>query len=276
MRARAPFCLVKKSLSEMCVHGCRTEIEDLTTTVETKYLVSYFTKVYPAFGYELDLALNGFDEDIMRNPGFMLTFPRGMGHFQLLQAFPPDALQMSTSFFNPPVTGSGQPFAHGLLIFQDMSKTSDQKTPTRIGVYLAQVEGDMGGDLGGQWMCVLTRVSDDFNMYERCRESWQFENPDVWSHYDHVGKFLVAARTKFALQEPTREVVMVEIVFDADVLTQEQDLDTSTLQFSDWTRGHGEAHGCSRVGLGNEVVLGNRYSQRGALLRNVTELSDMM
>jgi hypothetical protein len=272
MRARAPFCLVKKSLSEMYIPGCRTEIEDLTTTVETKYLVSYFTKVYPAFGYELDLALNGFDEDIMQNPGFMLTFPRGMGHFQLVQAFPPDALQTSTSFFNPPVAGSGHPFAHGLLIFQDMSTFSDKGSPTRIGVYLAQVEGDMGGDLSGQWMCVLTRVSDDFNMYEKCKESWQFESPDLWSHYDHVGKFLVAARTKFALQEPTREVVMVEIVFDADVLTEEQDLDTAMVQFSDWSRGRGEMNGRSRVGLGSEIVLGNRYSQEEGLLRNGTKL----
>lgn len=276
MRARAPFCLVKKSLSEMYIPGCRTEIEDLTTSVETKYLVSHFTKVYPAFGYELDLALNGFDEETMRNPGFMLTFPRGMGHFKLVEAFPPDSLQTSTSFFNPPITGSGQPFAHGLLIFQDMSEIPEEGSPTKIGVYLAQAQDDLGGDLGGQWMCVLTRVSDDINMYEKCKESWQFENPDVWSHYDHVGKFLVAARTKFALQGPTREVVMVEIVFDADILTEEQDLDTATVQFSDWTRGHGEMNGRSRVGLGNEVVLGNRYSQRGSLVRNVTELSDIM
>lgn len=261
MRARAPFCLVRKNLSEMYICGCRTEIEDLTTSVETKFLVSYFTKVYQAFGYELDIALNGFNEETqtMRNPGFMLTFPRGMGNFQLVDAFPPDSLQMSSSFFNPPVMDSGQPFAHGLLIFQDMSKTSDNESLTRIGVYLAQSDGGMGGDFGGQWICVLTRVSDDFNMYEKCKESWQFENPDVWSHYDHAGKFLVAARTKFALQEPTREVVMVEIVFDADVLTEEQYVDTNTIQFSDWAREHG-----SLVGLGSEIVLGDKFSRRRA------------
>lgn len=276
MRARSPFCLIKKSLSEMYIPGCRTEIEDLTTSVETKYLVSHFTKVYPAFGYELDLALNGFDEDIMQNPGFMLTFPRGMGHFQLVEAFPPDSLQTSTSFFNPPVTGSGQPFAHGLLVFQDISGTSDKENPTRIGVYLAQVTGDIGGDLGGQWMCVLTRMSENFNLYEKCKESWQFDNPDDWSHYDHVGNFLVAARTKFALQEPTREVVMVEMVFDADVLTQELDLDTATVQFSDWTRGHRGTNGHSQVGLGNELVLGSRHIQKTALSRSATEASDVI
>lgn len=275
MRARAPFGLIKKSLSEMYIPGSRTEIDDLTTSVETKYLVSYFTKVYPAFGYELDLALNGFEEDSMRNPGFMLTFPRGMGNFQLVEAFPPDSLQKSISFFNPPVTGSGQPFAHGLLIFQDMC-ASDKDHPTRIGVYLAQVRGDVGGDLGGQWMCVLARTSDEFNLYEKCKESWQFENPDDWTHYDHVGTFLVAARTKFALQEPACEVVMVEMVFDADALTQEQDLDTAALQISDWTGGRRDMNGRSQVGLGNEVVLGNRYSQRRSFLWNGTDSSDIM
>lgn len=275
MRARSPFSLIKKSLSEMSIAGSRTEIDDLTTSVETKYLVSYFTKVYPAFGYELDLALNGFEEEIMQNPGFMLTFPRGMGNFQLVEASPPDSLQKSISFFNPPVTGSGQPFAHGLLVFQDMS-ASEKEDPRKIGVYLAQVMGDMGGDLGGQWMCVLARISDEFNLYEKCKESWQFENPDDWSHYDHVGTFLVAARTKFALQEPACEVVMVEMVFDADILTREQDLDTAAVQFSDWTGSRREVNGRSQVGLGNEVVLGNVFPQRKSLLRNGTESSDIM
>lgn len=275
MRARVPFCLIKKSLSEMYIHGSRTEIEDLTTSVETKYLVSHFTKVYPAFGYELDLAINGFEEDIMQNPGFMLTFPRGMGRFQLVEAFPPDSLQRSISFFNPPVAGSGQPFAHGLLVFQDMSP-SDEDNPTRIGVYLAQATCGMGGDLGGQWMCVLTRMSDDVNLYDRCKEAWQFENPDDWSHYDHVGTFLVAARTKFEIQEPACEVVMVEMVFDADVLTQEQDLDFAAVHFSDWTGSRGETKGRSHVGLGNEVVLASHYSQKRSLLRNATESSETM
>lgn len=275
MRARAPFCLIKKSLSEMYMPGSRTEIEDLTTPVETQYLVSYFTKVYPAFGYEIDFALNGFDQESMQNPGFMLTFPRGMGHFQLVEAFPPDALQKSISFFNPPVTGSGQPFAHGMLVFQDMS-ASDEGDPMRIGVYLARVMDSMGGDFGGQWMCVLARTSDDCNLYEKCKESWQFESPDDWSHYDHVGKFLVAARTKFMLQDPACEVVMVEMVFDADVLAQEQDLETTAVQFSDWSGGRREVYGRSQVGLGNEVVLGNRHSLSRLLLRSATDSSGTM
>lgn len=236
MRARAPFCLIKKNLSEMNIPGNRIEIEDLTTPVKTKYLVSYFTRVYPAFAYELDLTFNGFDEEVMQNPGFLLTFPRGMGHFQLVEAFPPESLQRGISFFNPPVIGSGQAFAHGLLIFQDMS-TSGEGESTRIGLYLAQAMDDMGGDLGGQWMCALARISDDFNLYEKCKESWQFENPDDWGHYDHVGTFLVAARTKFTLQEPARKAVMVEMVFDADILTQEQGLDTAAFRSGDWTSG---------------------------------------
>ncbi|ROW05456.1 hypothetical protein VSDG_00608 [Cytospora chrysosperma] len=229
MRARAPVCLIRKSLSEVYIPGIKTEIEDLTTAVETKYLISHFTRVYPAFGYELDLALNGFDEDVMKNSGFMLTFPRGMGSFELVEAYPPDALQRSTSYFNPQVAESGQPFAHGLLVFEDMSDTAER---VRIGVYLAQTLDNSGADCEGQWMCVLAPVSDDVNLYDRCRQSWQFEkDPDDWGHYDHMERYIAAARTKFSLQSPVRHVVMVEMVFDADVLALEQGLDTGSVTF---------------------------------------------
>ena len=230
MRARAPVCLIRRSLSEVSLPGARTEIDDLTTTVETKYLISHFTRVYPAFGYELDLALNGFDEDVMRNSGFMLTFPRGMGTYQLVEAYPPDSLQRNTSFFNPPIADSGQPFAHGLLVFQDTSATAE---PIRIGVYLAQTLDSSGPDWEGQWMCVLTQAVENTDLYDRCRQSWQFESdPDDWGHYEHMGRYIAAARTRFTLQDPVRHAVMVEIVFDADVLIREQGLDTGVVSFN--------------------------------------------
>ncbi|KAG6366056.1 hypothetical protein INS49_000232 [Diaporthe citri] len=127
--------------------------------------------------------------------------------------------------------------------------------------------GDVGGDLGRQWMCVLARMSDEFNLYEKCKESWQFENPDGWSHYDHKGTFLVAARTKFVLRESACEVVMVEMVFDADVLTREQEFDAAAVQFNDWTGIGREMNVPVQVGLDNEAYVRNRYLQRRSLLR---------
>lgn len=233
MRAREPVCLIRQNVSEIRVPGIRSEIEDLTTSEQTKFLISHFTRVYPAFGYQMDLALNGFDEEPMMASGFMLTFPRGMGSFELVGAYPRGALQRNTSFFVPSVASSGQPFAHGLLVFED-SHTPGAPS-IRIGVYLAHNLDTCSQDWGGQWMCVLTErnlVEDDVNLYDLCCRSWQFENdPEDWAHYDHLGDFIVAARTRFALQHPTRHVVMVELVFDARSLMKERDLDIGSKGF---------------------------------------------
>lgn len=224
MRARTPVCLIRRTMSDIYIPGIKTEIDDLSTPEETKFLISHFTRVYPAFGYELDLALNGFDEELMKNSGFMLTFPRGMANFQLAEAYPPEALQRNTSFFNPSVGLSGQPFAHGLLVFENSTTTP----PVRIGVYLAQNLDYGDQDWGGQWMCVLTeKISEEVNLYELCNRAWQYEqDPADWSHYDHLGGFIVAARTKFALPEPKRHVVMIETIFDGYALMKERDLYT--------------------------------------------------
>lgn len=254
----------------------RVQIENLTTTEETSYLISHFTRVYPAFAYEIDLALKGFDEDIMPGSGFMLTFPRGMLGYRLVTARPAEALQRKTSFFNPPVMdntygtstrdnsrrGSSSNgdndeddddddddactitspfrFAHGLLVFEDAT------TKLRIGVYLAQ-NLDTAGSNGGHWMCVLAPLPDsdhnhnkdikdgdeekDMDIYDRCMQSWQFEeDPERWVHYDQMGEYIVAARTTFTLKDPVRQVVMVEVVFDAYALMREQGLDMSSVK----------------------------------------------
>ncbi|KAJ4396062.1 hypothetical protein N0V93_000279 [Gnomoniopsis smithogilvyi] len=234
MRARTPVCLIRQNLSEMQIPGIQSEIEDLTTSEETKFLISHFTRVYPAFGYQLDLALNGFDEEPMGISGFMLTFPRGMGNFKLARAYPQEALQRNTSFFVPSAASSGQPFAHGLLVFEDHSTPGGP--PVRIAVYLAHNLLDTGAqDWGGQWMCVLTERNlddndDGGNLYDLCCSSWQFEkDPEDWAHYDHLGDFIVAARTKFALQQPMRHVIMVELIFDARTLMRERDLDIGSV-----------------------------------------------
>ncbi|KAJ4417361.1 hypothetical protein N0V82_006225 [Gnomoniopsis sp. IMI 355080] len=237
MRARTPICLIRLSVSEK--PGMRSEIGDLTTSQDTKYLISHFTRVYPAFGYQLDLALNCFDEPRMMVSGFMLTFPHGMGNFQLARAYPREALQRNTSFFVPSLdlASSEQPFAHGLLVFED--HRTPGAAPVRIGVYLAHNLDACSEDWGGQWMCVLTErhLGDaegfEENMYDLCCRSWQFEkDPEDWAHYDHVGDFIVAARSNFVLQQPMRHVVMMELVFDAHALMRERDIDIRSKMFA--------------------------------------------
>ncbi|KUI53729.1 Vegetative incompatibility protein HET-E-1 [Cytospora mali] len=219
VRTAAPVCLIRMNLSEVYIDGLREGFEDLTTAVRTKYLISRFDTVYPASGHE-EYALVRLGKDSIDNSGFMLTFPRGMGNYQLVEAYPPDALQRNMSFFNPTAAESEQPFAHGLLVFQDMSEPAEC---ARIGVYLAHTLDHSGEDWGGQWMCVLTSVREDAgaDLYDRCRRSWQFEeDPTNWKHCDNKGNVIAVARNKFTLRNLPRHTVIVEIVFDADDLLE--------------------------------------------------------
>ncbi|ROW13990.1 hypothetical protein VPNG_04110 [Cytospora leucostoma] len=245
-RAQTPVCLLRRCLREAHTPaGLRAEIEDLTTPVETKYLVSRFPRArkspaaaaaVPGGYYETTnsraAALggsSGFGTDARRTSGFMLAFPRGRAGYQLVGAYPPGALHRGTSFFDPPAAGSGQPFAHGLLVFQQTS--DDGGARPRVGVYLAQTSGSSPGpgpgprseNWGGRWMCVLTALPDGVDLYDRCRRCWQFgADPDEWGHYHHMGRYIAAARTRVPLRHPARYAVMVELVFDADVLLLER------------------------------------------------------
>lgn len=232
IRLHDPVSLIRRGLCEATRPGdCkemddRKEIEDLTTTVETKYLVSSASKVPLVFKSKLERAGLSYHQTTRMRPGFMLTFPRGMGSYRLVEAYPPGALHRETSHFSPPAAvETGQSFAHGLLVFQDM-ETSDTAGDGRIGVYVAHTLDSSVADWGGQWMCVLTPVPDGADLYERCKRSWPFEeNPNLWGHYDHMAKYITAARTSWVRHYNSGlRTVMVEVVFDADVLALEQEL----------------------------------------------------
>lgn len=218
MRAREPIQLIRRSLSGIYIPGVKTEIEDLTTHVQTKYLISHFTRVYPIFSQELDEEFY----KIQLKAGFLLTFPRGMKGYQLVQAFPPNALQRTRSFFNPPARDYGQS-SHGLLIFQ--SDIESAKI-SKIGVYLAHNLSNGGNS----WLCKLVQVPGseeklDEYLKKWGEESWPSdESLEIWQHYDNIENFIVAARTKFKWRDGGQQVIMVEIVFDAGDLLQEQGL----------------------------------------------------
>ncbi|KAI8631285.1 HET-domain-containing protein [Xylariaceae sp. FL1651] len=225
MRARDPVCLIR-----MPLQGRKTGLQyDLATPTTSSYLVAYFTRVYPAFGAELDHVMKDFEDDDVRKTGFMLTFPRGMGSYRTVAAYPPGALQEKISLFSPHFSTSNPWYSHGLIVFEEClhssgtdtsirtSMTEKSATPQRIGIYLAQTDDFEGCN----WMCRLI-PNPDADLYEKCNESWPFEaDPTIWNHYDHLQNFIVAARTQLAYSRGPRQVVLVEMVFDADVMLRE-------------------------------------------------------
>ncbi|KAI3337961.1 heterokaryon incompatibility protein-domain-containing protein [Ustulina deusta] len=225
MRARKPVFLVKRPFKD-----AETELGyrmlNLTTSTVTSYLVSYFTRVYPSFGGELDHVMKGFEDDDVQKSGFMLTFPRGMGNYRVVAAYPPEALQEETSLFCPAFGTAGQPFSHGLVVFEEIhddrstnTTTSSGRTspiPKQIGVYLAQTDDFVSS----HWMCRLISNPDE-RFYQECSNAWPFEtDPLAWGHYDHIQHFIVAARSQLVFNTRPRQVVLVDIVFDVDPILQ--------------------------------------------------------
>ncbi|KAI1152549.1 heterokaryon incompatibility protein-domain-containing protein [Nemania diffusa] len=235
MRAREPVFLVKRPFKES-----ETELQyqmlNLTTSTVTSYLVSYFTRVYPAFGGELDHVMKGFQDDDVHKSGFMLTFPRGMANYRVAAAYPPGALQEETSLFCPPSGTASLPFPHGLVIFESIHDDISTSTTTssgqtlpihkQIGVYLAQTDDFVSS----KWMCRLISNPDE-NFYQECTNSWPFEaDPLNWKRYDHLQHFIVAAKSQLVYSTRPRQVVLVDIVFDVEVILQ----DSSSLGYNQY------------------------------------------
>ncbi|KAI0445710.1 HET-domain-containing protein [Xylaria telfairii] len=219
MRARDPISLIRRPLKDAKTE-IQYELQNLTTSTITSYLVTYFTRVYPAFGAELDSVVKGFADDDAQKSAFMLTFPRGMANYHLVGAYPSGALQEDTSLFCPPFGTTGHPFSHGLIVFEesldDMSGSTTSSTAQtlgtgkRIGIYLAQSDDSVAYN----WMCRLVPNPDE-DFYKRSSELWPFEaDPDSWDHYDHDQHFIVAAHSQLAYHNRPRQVVLVEIAFD--------------------------------------------------------------
>jgi len=263
MRARDPVYLVKKPVMDPKLE-LRHEVQNLTTSTMTSYLVTYFTRVYPAFGAELDNVMKGFADDDVKKSGFLLTFPRGMANYRVVRAYPDGALQRETSLFCPPYT-VGLSVSHGLVVFEECYDSPGVSTATsttpgasrgkRIGIYLAQTD-DL---VACHWMCrVIPDIVQD--SYECHRNSWPFEadlknwmhrvgpaadedfyewcsklrpskaDPKEWCHYDHFQHFIVAARSQLVFNKRPRQVVHVEIVFDAQAILQ--DISSSTSRYN--------------------------------------------
>ncbi|KAI1327720.1 HET-domain-containing protein [Xylariaceae sp. FL0255] len=296
MRAREPVVLVRRALRSSRT-PLQYEIQDLTTSVVSSYMVTYFTRVYPAFGAELDGVMKGFQDDDVHKSGFLLTFPRGMGRYRVVESYPAGALQEDTGLFNPAAdseavsySSTSQPYvvlqqlSHGLIIFEETppsppssnlscsdTNISNATTvgggpaeptnvkPQRIGVYLAQADAlvrsrwmcklvpDPPSDFlkryNNEWINIASAVSEveaagdaqtevEADADGEGHDQWPYKpDPDTWDYsdqYDYIRHFIVAARTQLVYSSRPRQVVLVEIVFDALDLLQDISASSTT------------------------------------------------
>ncbi|KAH8891581.1 HET-domain-containing protein [Thozetella sp. PMI_491] len=222
MRARSPVCLVSKPLDE-AILDLRDEIPDLTTQMESTYLISNFSKIYSAYGTEMDTALKGFEIEPAPAAGFMITFPRGLANFKLEEAYPAASLRSEISFFTPSdATFSSTP--GGLLIFRK------RDTARYIAVYLG-LELDSTNKILEDWVCHLVWLEEGeyepgYAKRTAAKLQKQHEAGELGSsrkHYHHVGDAAVAARARFPTLTggPCNEAIMAELVFDAQSLLAE-------------------------------------------------------
>ncbi|KAK0742058.1 heterokaryon incompatibility protein-domain-containing protein [Apiosordaria backusii] len=222
------------------------EIQDLTTRKETTYLVSYFSRIYPLYGNEIDEAMKGFaivDEDLNKatpERGFMITFPRSMGKYQYSSAFPKEDMHPEISFFLPSAkapnmhsdgAGDHGEVTRGILVFAHLAagrfKPGFLGAIEIVGIYLALDSAT------GSWTCKILDLGRQFGDPDLANE-WVAKGdemvvgkPEEWIHYDQQQNVVVAARTRFETveSEPCREAIMVEIVFDLKELLEERELE---------------------------------------------------
>ncbi|KFA71531.1 hypothetical protein S40288_06837 [Stachybotrys chartarum IBT 40288] len=231
MRARSPVCLISRPLDDGGI-GIQDEIPDLGPQVECTYLISSFPKIYSAYGTEMDTALKGFEADPSPAAGFMITLPRGLGSYRINRAHPANALRPDISFFTPPMDQLSQ-FSGGLIVFKDSNVTP----PRQVALYLG-LELNSSKQFLLDWVCRLVEVEAEVSaesvkqtaeILQRQHERGLFGNSR--KHYHHLGDSIAAARTRFPTLtgEPSKEVIMVEVVFEAQSILEEwDDLDFNT------------------------------------------------
>lgn len=247
MRGRIPVSsFICKDLDRPSSHLLLgVEIQDLITQAESSYIISYFNRVYSLFGTEMDLAMKGFEHETGPQPGgFLLAFPRGMSGYRVWTAYPREDLRPEISFFIPTVSIAHKKaipptesktissaeanlglIRRGLVIF----KNEGPGTARYVGLYLA-ASWDVGN-----WTCKLVTIPKDFDprwhdpedlIGAADEEALGVDHTKPWAHYDHLGNAIVEAHTTFKTLTgvPCMNAVMVEVVFDVDVLLHERDM----------------------------------------------------
>lgn len=265
MRARIPVSLISRNIDDPFVMnsteklGSAAGILDLTSRTETSYFISYFGRVYSAYGREIDVAMKGFEVYPQPDHGFMITFPRGMAGYQLHTALPRRDLRDDISYFIPTSRyvrsfdsskEEGLQISSGIIVFKNDSLPDDDPSKC-VGVYLAfaTTTGSTTSSSTGsttatlvttrstsstaktqhlRWSCKVSPIREFYDrtnakqVLARANQEAFLSN---WPHYYHYGNTIVSARTRFQTPrgEPCRDTVMVEIVFDAEELVRERD-----------------------------------------------------
>lgn len=265
MRARTPVSLISRNIDHRYAIdsdqkiGAARGVLDLTTRTETSYYISYFGRVYSAYGREIDVAMKGFDVYPQPDHGFMITFPRAMAGYRLYSALPRRDLRDDISYFFPTSRHirsfdsskeeETQVFS-GIIVFKN-DNLPDDNPSKMIGVYLAfaTTTSSMASSTTAsitnvdtttstismtsstqhlRWACKVCPIRPWFDR-TNAREVLARANQEAllgnWPHYYHYENTIVSARTRFQTPrgEPCRDTVMVEIVFDADELVRERD-----------------------------------------------------
>jgi hypothetical protein len=232
MRARTPVSIICKTLSGTTPYAQGTEIQDLNRQTETSYYISYFNRVYNVYGTEMDIAMKGFELGLgTRAPiGFMIAFPRGMAGYRLHSAYPPNDLRLDISFFIQRAPWAEKqlygPEVRGLLVFE----REHALTSRFVGVYLAGSTVEHKSEVSScEWGCRIVDIPDHFQPKDSADVLKNIEETEgtgklPWVRYHHSGNAVVEANTHFKTSggEPCSDAVMVEIVFDVDLLLQER------------------------------------------------------
>ncbi|CCC11010.1 hypothetical protein SMACR_08780 [Sordaria macrospora] len=261
MRARIPISLISRDIDDPVAQIAfvrnatgkeryTSGVFDLTSSSERSYYISYFGRVYSAYGRQIDAAMRGFEVYPQPEYGLMITFPRGVAGYQLHTALPRGDLRDDISFFIPTcrfVRPSSNPFigdcqiSSGIIIFKDDSLPHDEPSQC-VGIYLAFATSTAytpailplrrtfwdGYEDPLRWSCGVSPIRE-FDNRTDAEEVLARANQDVFQNhsprYYQYENTIVSARTRFQTPrgEPCRDTVMVEIVFDADELVRERD-----------------------------------------------------
>lgn len=163
--------------------------------------------------------------------GFMLTFPRNDCHSEVIASWPSgglrwDSHQILPALFVPPDTE-----LDGIIVLKHhpfpSSRWPDKEAMAAI--YLAAEYNPTQTGTGSiRWCCTVLKPEPSWLHHPpgeiklrglAAAERNRLRSPGVstWPHWDQRGDIIVTARMRFenSWQRPCREVVMVEVVFDA-------------------------------------------------------------
>jgi hypothetical protein len=163
--------------------------------------------------------------------GFMPIFPRNDCHSEVIASWPPGGLRWDSHQILPALFVPSDTKLDGIIVLKHrpfpLSRRGD--TEGMAAIYLATEYNPVQTGTGSiRWCCTLLKPEISW-LYRppgeaklralAAAERDRLRSPGVstWPHWDRRGDIIVTARMRFenSWHRPCREVVMVEVVFDA-------------------------------------------------------------